>query len=190
MQPHHPDTFCGTASLADILYLQAKDNPIDGNQRQVIRWLDDTGGRDFSRADARPAPGRGGKKEERWRRVALEACKQSGRTRIPAVHPPLNLEEALARPTGGVGIVMDPEAPSGMPPAIARKAASAGGAVVAVGPEGGWSDREMEAFREAGFLPVRLGPRILRTETAAIVSTALLQFLAGDLGAAVPLRER
>jgi len=137
-------------------------------------------------ADVRPAPGRGERKVDRWRRVALEACKQSGRTRIPLVHEPMTLETALTCPAGEVGIVMDPGGPAGTAGVIARKVAAASAVAVAVGPEGGWSGREMEAFRKAGFLPLRLGPRTLRTETAAIVSTALLQFLAGDLDAEQP----
>ena len=133
-------------------------------------------------ADVRPAPGRGERKVDRWRRVALEACKQSGRTRIPVIHEPLALAAALPRPAGEVGVVMEPEGPEGTVADIAARAASAGAVAVAVGPEGGWSVRELEAFREAGFIPLRLGPRVLRTETAAIVSAAILQFLSGDLG--------
>jgi 16S rRNA (uracil1498-N3)-methyltransferase len=138
------------------------------------------------RADVRPAPGRGGEKLDRWRRVAMEACKQSGRTRLPLIHEPVGLGEALRRPSGAVGVVMDPEGPEGTAAEIAAKAASAGSVAVAVGPEGGWSERELESFREAGFIPLRLGPRVLRTETAAIISTAILQFLCGDLGAKFP----
>jgi len=134
------------------------------------------------RADVRPAPGRGERKADRWRRVALEACKQSGRTRVPLIREPLGLEEALRRPAGEVGVVMDPGGPEGTAAEIAAKAGAAGALAVAVGPEGGWSERELSAFREAGFIPMRIGPRVLRTETAAIVSTAILQFLAGDLG--------
>jgi len=132
-------------------------------------------------ADVRPAPGREEKKIGRWRRVALEACKQSGRTRIPLVHEPRRLEEVLARLAGEMRIVLDPEGPAEAADTI-RRAAAASEVAVAVGPEGGWSAGEIRRFREAGFLSLRLGPRILRTETAAIVSTALLQFLAGDLG--------
>lgn len=133
-------------------------------------------------ADVRPAPGREERKIGRWRRVALEACKQSGRTRVPLVHEPRRLEEVLARPAGEIRIVLDPEGPAEVADTI-RRAAAASEVTVAVGPEGGWSAGEIGRFREAGFLSLRLGPRILRTETAAIVSTALLQFLAGDLGA-------
>ena len=133
------------------------------------------------RADVRAVPGREEKKVGRWCRVALEACKQSGRTRIPLVHEPCALEEVLAGPAAEVRIVLDPGGPSDAAETI-RRVASAGEVAVAVGPEGGWSAGEVGRFREAGFLSLRLGPRVLRTETAAIVSTALLQFLAGDLG--------
>ena len=133
-------------------------------------------------AEIQPVAGREERKAERWRRVALEACKQSGRTRIPTVHPATDLAAALARSVGTIGIVMDPEgAPDGWE-ALFGRLPGAGGLTVAVGPEGGWSPLERETFLQAGYAVMRMGPRILRTETAAIVSTALLQFLAGDLG--------
>ncbi len=133
------------------------------------------------RADVRPVPGREERKAGRWRRVALEACKQSGRTRIPLVEEPRRLREILPDLGPEVRIVLDPGGGEEAGEAI-RKAAAAREVAVAVGPEGGWTPGEIEHLREAGFLPLRLGPRILRTETAAIVSAALLQFLAGDLG--------
>ena len=133
------------------------------------------------RADVRPVGGREEKKTERWRRVALEACKQSGRTRLPVIRRPGDLGSAMTRPEGEVGIVLDPEGPPGSMEGLLRSVAGAEALAVVVGPEGGWSPREREQFHEAGFLRLRLGPRILRTETAAIVSTALFQFLSGDL---------
>jgi 16S rRNA (uracil1498-N3)-methyltransferase len=133
-------------------------------------------------ADVRPVAGRVERRAERWRRVALEACKQSGRTRIPSVHEATDLEAALARCAGTAGIVMDPEGASEGWDKLFGKLSAAGGLTVAVGPEGGWSQGERESFLAAGYAVMRLGPRILRTETAAIVMTALLQFLAGDLG--------
>ena len=133
------------------------------------------------RADVRPVGGREEKKRERWRRVALEACKQSGRTRLPIIRRPGDLGSALKRPEGEVGIVLDPEGPPGAMEGLLRTVAGARALAAAVGPEGGWSPRERAQFHEAGFIPLRLGPRILRTETAAIVSTALFQFLSGDL---------
>jgi 16S rRNA (uracil1498-N3)-methyltransferase len=135
-------------------------------------------------ADVRPAADRESRKPERWRRIALSACKQSGRTRLPLLQDPQALGEILARPCQGIGVAMDPESSEGLGPEALSALSGASAVTVAVGPEGGWSDEEREAFHKAGFLRLHLGPRILRTETAAIVAAAILQFVAGDLGAA------
>jgi len=134
--------------------------------------------------DVRPAADRESRKPERWRRIALSACKQSGRTRLPLLEDPKTLEEILARPCRGIGVSLDPESSEGLGPEALSALRGAGAVTVAVGPEGGWSDGEREEFGRAGFLRLHLGPRILRTETAAIVSTAILQFVSGDLRAA------
>jgi 16S rRNA (uracil1498-N3)-methyltransferase len=132
---------------------------------------------------------RQGRREAHWRGVIAHACEQSGRTRVPILHPCLPLAEGLARATGqgadvGAGaatgalcLVLVPEAQSPLP------TPAPGGAVsLAVGPEGGFSDLDLAACAAAGYRGVRLGPRILRTETAALACLALLQGLAGDLG--------
>ncbi len=134
------------------------------------------------RGDVRPAGDRGARKAERWRRIALEACKQSGRTRLPRIHEPRDLASALVLPPGTLGVALDPEGPGEETPGLEARLGGAGGVRLAVGPEGGWSPAERDLLRERGFLLLGLGPRVLRTETAAIVSTALFQFLAGDLG--------
>jgi 16S rRNA (uracil1498-N3)-methyltransferase len=131
------------------------------------------------RSDVRPVRGRGDGKTLRWRRVALEACKQSGRMRLPVIHDPQDLGEVMATGEGVRGFMLDPEAPAGGWHLVAADPGAS--LVAAVGPEGGWSPREREGFREAGFIPLSLGPRILRTETAAVVAAALFQFIAGDL---------
>jgi 16S rRNA (uracil1498-N3)-methyltransferase len=135
-------------------------------------------------ADVRPAADRESRKPERWKRIALSACKQSGRTRLPLLEDPRALAEILARPCRGIGVALDPESSEGLGPETRAALSGASAVTVAVGPEGGWSDEERQEFRQAGFLRLRLGPRILRTETAAIVSTAVLQFVAGDLAEA------
>jgi 16S rRNA (uracil1498-N3)-methyltransferase len=137
------------------------------------------------RADVRPVPGREGR-SERWRRVALEACKQSGRTRIPVVREPEDLEGALEKLGGEAGLMMDPDGAAEAWGALPARLYGADTLILAVGPEGGWSPREREWFAGKNFIPLRMGPRVLRTETAAIVSAALLQFLVGDLGIALP----
>jgi 16S rRNA (uracil1498-N3)-methyltransferase len=116
--------------------------------------------------------GRAAKHLERWRRIAIEACKQSGRSRSPEVAAPRSFEEVLRED----GRLM--AAHPGAPPL----SAPGGGAIVAlIGPEGGWSPKELAGFASRGVTLFGLGPRTLRTETAAIVAATLLQYLAGDL---------
>jgi 16S rRNA (uracil1498-N3)-methyltransferase len=117
----------------------------------------------------------------RWRRVALEACKQSGRTRIPEILPPAGLDQLLRRELPATRIVLDP---SGVPTDRLLQGLdihSAPSALAAVGPEGGWKLEELSMLHDGGFVSWALGPRILRTETAAIFAAGLLQVLAGDL---------
>jgi len=118
--------------------------------------------------------GRPGENLERWRRIAIEACKQSGRSRSPEVTSPRSLEEILKEEGSLVA------AHPGAPPLSAPRS----GAIVAlIGPEGGWSEKELALFSELGVTLFGLGPRTLRTETAAIAAATVLLFLAGDLGA-------
>ena len=120
-----------------------------------------------------------------WRGVVLAACEQSGRTRVPALAEPCDLADYLVdhgagREVAGCALLLDPTAPT----ALAEHGVIAGPVSVLIGPEGGLSGHERQAARAAGFEPVRVGPRVLRTETAAVVALALLQALAGDLGRA------
>lgn len=118
----------------------------------------------------------------RWRRVAKEAAKQSGRAVIPDVAPPQAVTDWLAA-AGSPGLLLclweneraplDERLPAGRP---AR-------ATVVVGPEGGLTEGEVARLRAAGAVVAGLGPRILRTETAGPVAVALLQSRYGDLGA-------
>ncbi len=116
----------------------------------------------------------------RWRRVTLEACKQSGRSYIPEVHSPEPLESFLAGPLPSLRLLLEPGSESGLSE-LGMDPASHGGVVVATGPEGGWTPEEIAVFRAARFVPCRIGPRTLRCETAAIAAAVLLQHLAGDL---------
>jgi 16S rRNA (uracil1498-N3)-methyltransferase len=119
--------------------------------------------------------GRTGKNLERWRRIAIEACKQSGRSRAPAIESPRSVTSVLEEP----GLVL--AAHPGAPP-LARP--PEGAEVIAlVGPEGGWSEGELALAASRGVTLFGLGPRTLRTETAAIAVATLFQYLAGDLRA-------
>jgi len=116
--------------------------------------------------------GRPGESLERWRRIASEACKQSGRSLSPEVAAPRSFEEILEEE--GSPMAAHP----GAPPLSAPR----GSAIVAlIGPEGGWSEGELAIAETRGVTLFGLGPRTLRTETAAIAVATLFQFLAGDL---------
>jgi len=127
------------------------------------------------------------RKLEHWRAIAIAACEQSGRNRLPQVVPPLPLPEFLhprGASNGGAGGAADAirlllaPASSARIDEVPRPAHSV---TVLIGPEGGLTDAEEQAAVAAGFVPVRLGPRILRTETAAITALALVQREFGDL---------
>lgn len=105
-------------------------------------------------------------KLERWRKIAAEAAKQCGRTRIPAVHEPDRPAGVLGHSRGLNHLLFD--ATGGALPTLKGPLAAF------IGPEGGWSDEELAAFQEAGTPVVSLGTRRLRAETAAIVASALL----------------
>ncbi|HWS99336.1 MAG TPA: 16S rRNA (uracil(1498)-N(3))-methyltransferase [Pyrinomonadaceae bacterium] len=121
---------------------------------------------------------------ERLRRIALEACKQSGRARVPLVDAPVAYESfvnsappniaewrVLFAERGGMNLAAAIEGLSERPTSV----------TALVGSEGGWTDEEIDAARDAGWSVVTLGGRVLRAETAAIAITALLQHAFGDL---------
>ncbi len=111
-----------------------------------------------------------------WRKIIQAACEQSGRNRLPYLDEPLPLREFLAsRPD--TGLFFDPEAVQGLS-GVSRPP---GPLVLLSGPEGGFASHERQAAVAAGYIPVRLGPRILRSETAAIAALAAAQCLWGDM---------
>ncbi|HET8881380.1 MAG TPA: 16S rRNA (uracil(1498)-N(3))-methyltransferase [Solimonas sp.] len=117
------------------------------------------------------------KKLEHWRGVIVSACEQSGRTRIPDIAAPCALPAWLDDGAAhGMRVTLDPlgrHAWRELPP-------PAGPVTLLVGPEGGLSEHELHRAREAGFIGIRMGPRVLRTETAGIAAIAALQALWGD----------
>lgn len=117
-------------------------------------------------------------KRAHWRRVAIAACEQCGRNRIPDVQVVRSLTEYSREPAGsGARFVLSPRSALGLRAAAARLQ---GAVVLAAGPEAGFTDEEEATLAGAGFVPVRLGPRVLRTETAALAALAALNALAGD----------
>lgn len=120
---------------------------------------------------------RKGNRRLHWQKVARSACEQSGRNRVPEVDEPLALEDWIVG-RDGLRVFFDPQGV-----AILQELPSPEGRLcVLSGPEGGFAERERKAVREAGFVPVRLGPRILRAETAVLAALAAAQVLWGDLG--------
>lgn len=119
-------------------------------------------------------------KKNRWEKIALAAAKQCQRSKIPLIHPPCSFKEALQKVTGEVLKIFIWEKETTKPLAHQPLVPSSR-IYVLIGPEGGFSDEEAVQAQEAGFAPVHLGPRILRSETAGIVVVGLLQFLFGDL---------
>jgi len=112
-------------------------------------------------------------KEERLRKLALAAMKQSGRCMLPAVSPLTRLEDYV-RSIGPEALSLIPYEREGVPMIHKLLGATARLTIaLCIGPEGGWTSEEIQIGASSGFLPVSLGPRILRTETAAIVATAL-----------------
>ncbi len=115
----------------------------------------------------------GEKKRERWQRIALEAAKQSGRTHVPEISAPISQKEMLLR-LSAHGCVLAPwEDARGLTVPAALSKTEVDDIAVVIGPEGGMSAEEMEALQGAGALPVTLGPRIFRTETAGLAAVIM-----------------
>jgi len=118
------------------------------------------------------------RKLQHWRSIAIAACEQSGRNHVPQITQPVGLYELLEKRTSsGTALLLSP----GAPLRIADLASSGTQITVLIGPEGGLADVEQQAAVKAGFTPVRLGPRVLRTETAAVCALTLLQQKFGDI---------
>lgn len=123
---------------------------------------------------------RAGRRLAHWTRIARNACEQCGRTRVPLVDQPAPLAEALADDgAADCRLLLHPGADA----SLGEGRPAPGGVDLLIGPEGGLSDEERAAASNAGFRPLSLGPRILRTETAALAAVALLQAEWGDLQA-------
>jgi 16S rRNA (uracil1498-N3)-methyltransferase len=126
-------------------------------------------------------------KSARWNRIAMEAAKQCNRGMIPEVHDPVGLDEAL-KLSDGCGLKLFPyeeEKEGGLRKVIREYCEAAEECVriaILIGPEGGFDRKEAEKAIDSGFIPVTLGPRILRTETAGIAVTAIVMYELGDLG--------
>jgi 16S rRNA (uracil1498-N3)-methyltransferase len=117
------------------------------------------------------------KKRQQWQKIVISACEQSGRSVVPKVLQPIALNEWLQQPTTALKINLHPRAQH----SIMGLPMTANRARLLIGPEGGLSDAEIEQASTAGYTDVLLGPRVLRTETAALTAITALQCKFGDL---------
>lgn len=111
-----------------------------------------------------------------WWQIIVNACEQCGRVSVPVLQPPQAFADWLNSDVPGAKLLLD----TGDAPSITTQA-PAGTVTLLSGPEGGFADQEVSAARQAGYQPVSLGPRILRTETAPLAALAILQALHGDI---------
>jgi 16S rRNA (uracil1498-N3)-methyltransferase len=114
---------------------------------------------------------------EHWQKVVIGACEQCGRNRIPPIGPIQPLVQCLARSGPGLKFLLAPESSQ----TLSTLPAPTAPIILLAGPEGGLSKEECPEATTAGYLPIRLGPRVLRTETAALVALSAMQTLWGDL---------
>jgi 16S rRNA (uracil1498-N3)-methyltransferase len=128
-----------------------------------------------ARCEVRLKDERADKRMMHWRQVAISACEQCGRSVLPMIHPPLELEAWLQQIEADLKLVLHPVAEPWATHTPPRSLA------FLIGPEGGLSDAEVDQARGAGFESARLGPRVLRTETAPVVALSVAQQLWGDL---------
>jgi 16S rRNA (uracil1498-N3)-methyltransferase len=127
-----------------------------------------------TRSVARPKGERADSRRAHWQKVVIAACEQCGRNRIPQIHPLTSVEDYRAGE--GAKLLLSPQAKLKFSEAVKDGTAF----IVAAGPEAGFTAQEEAAFADAGFVPVSLGPRVLRTETAAVAALAALSALRGD----------
>ena len=118
------------------------------------------------------------KRREHWQSVVNSACEQCGRNTIPQVAPVITFHDWLGEPNEGYKLVLHHRAQNTLP----ERPPQQGSITLLIGPEGGLSFVEISAAQSAGYLPLRLGPRVMRTETAAVAALSVLQWTWGDFG--------
>lgn len=131
---------------------------------------------DTARSEVKLEPARIDKRIAHWRSVIVAACEQCGRAELPRLAEPLSLRDWVARPAAGARLVLDPGGEGSLAALDPLESVE-----LLVGPEGGWDPSEIGLLGRSGVRAVRLGPRVLRTETAGPAAIAVLQALFGDL---------
>lgn len=130
---------------------------------------------DSARCEVRLNPERERKRLKNWQQVAISAAEQCGRARIPTIHSPMKLADWLTHCDDAIRLVLHHE---GQP--VRSQDTAPTSVALLIGPEGGLDDSELDAAATAGFAPLALGPRVLRTETAPVAAIGLCQWLWGD----------
>ena len=125
--------------------------------------------------------GAGSQRARRWRRIVAEAAEQCGRGLIPTVDPPVPFDEAVRAAPGLRLIPWEAERDSSLGSYLRALEERPAALSLIIGPEGGFAEEEVELARHAGCVPVSLGPRILRSETAGIVAAALVMHELGEM---------
>lgn len=119
------------------------------------------------------------KKRQQWQKIAIAACEQSGRNQVPMIHQPIALNDWINQQDDAVKLTLHPRASYRINTLPEPKVKAIR---LLIGPEGGFTDDEVNLSEQAGFIETLLGPRILRTETAALTAITALQCRFGDLG--------
>ena len=118
------------------------------------------------------------RKREHWQAIAISACEQCGRNRVPEITAPVALGDSVASlPADGLRCLLAADAEAALAQAAAGNRQPL---ILLIGPEGGLADNERSFARANGFIDYRLGPRVMRTETAGLAALAVLQAVAGD----------
>ena len=174
-------------NAVEITIAQAflKDKKMDVSVRQLTelgihRWQPFFSKRSVPKPDRKRLASRA----ERWEKIAREASKQCGRSRLPEIGTPVFFGDLLKLgQTADTKIIFWERATEPLAANIFHDENSEIGTVFAiVGPEGGFEEKEVRCAEQIGFSPVGMGPRILRAETAALTAAILLQFVFGDMG--------
>jgi len=131
--------------------------------------------------DVKMSVERMGKKQLHWRQTVISACEQSGRTQVPVVNSPVPISEWLMQDTSDNKYVLHPHDSTAFVFGNSCSQAKLTKVALLVGPEGGLSDDEVAIAHRHQFKSIRLGPRILRAETAPLVALAIIQSQLGDL---------
>jgi 16S rRNA (uracil1498-N3)-methyltransferase len=117
------------------------------------------------------------KKLHQWQAIVIAACEQSGRNKVPVVHQPVSLDDYVKTVQAKLKFILHPDCGT----TWRNYSVGLSDVVLVIGPEGGLTDDEINLACHYEFLPLSLGPRILRTETAAITALSVLQAVGGDL---------